>query len=236
LAGGTAYSGQVVSTPSECERCEVLGNVQAIVGEVMTRLAAQRPVFHAEADFQHALAWMIHEVRPTASIRLEQRMSSDSNERLDLLAVVDGVRLAMELKYPVMRLVATVDGEAFVLRNSFTADRDRAAFVQDIVRVEALVEEGVADAGVALLLSNATPLWDPARTLRGQPADSQFRFHEGATLAGRLAWSGDATWWRKQYPEAFDLLRSYRFSWCDYSNVGGEGGGTFRWTCAVAER
>ena len=38
---------------------------------LMTGLAGTRKVFHSEADFQHALAWQIHEAMPESRIRLE---------------------------------------------------------------------------------------------------------------------------------------------------------------------
>jgi hypothetical protein len=41
--------------------------------DLLARLARNRPVFHSEADFQHALAWEIHSLHPTAKIRLEYR-------------------------------------------------------------------------------------------------------------------------------------------------------------------
>ena len=41
-----------------------------IVG-LMSALAARRPVFHSEADFQHALAWELHTRLPALDVRLE---------------------------------------------------------------------------------------------------------------------------------------------------------------------
>ena len=38
---------------------------------LMRSLADTRKVFHSEADFQHALAWHIHEAMPESQIRLE---------------------------------------------------------------------------------------------------------------------------------------------------------------------
>ena len=35
------------------------------IAQVLSTLAVQRPVFHSEADFQHALAWEIHSCVPT---------------------------------------------------------------------------------------------------------------------------------------------------------------------------
>ena len=37
----------------------------------MAALARVRPLFHSEADFQHAFAWQLHSAHPDARIRLE---------------------------------------------------------------------------------------------------------------------------------------------------------------------
>jgi hypothetical protein len=46
------------------------------VSAVLTALAKQRPIFHSEADFQHAIAWEIHKHLPRASVRLERPIAS----------------------------------------------------------------------------------------------------------------------------------------------------------------
>jgi hypothetical protein len=40
-------------------------------------LSRERPIFHSEADFQHALAWHIHPRHPDTRVRLEQFASRD---------------------------------------------------------------------------------------------------------------------------------------------------------------
>jgi hypothetical protein len=75
------------------------------------RLSSGRPIFHSEADFQHALAWLIHSESPRAQIRLETR--PERGIRLDLLVVVGGERIAIELKYLVARFEGEVRGERF---------------------------------------------------------------------------------------------------------------------------
>ena len=32
--------------------------------DALTALAAERPVFHSEADFQHGFAWQLHALQP----------------------------------------------------------------------------------------------------------------------------------------------------------------------------
>ena len=45
----------------------------------MDSLAAKRPIFHSEADFQHALAWEVQLAHPNAGIRLEKRVAVRPN-------------------------------------------------------------------------------------------------------------------------------------------------------------
>ena len=87
------------------------------VERLMNLLADDRPIFHAEADFQHALAWQIREEFPGIDIRLEVDVSSDDAKRhyLDIWLPSQGV--AIELKYATRNLELEVRGELFKLRN-----------------------------------------------------------------------------------------------------------------------
>ena len=76
-------------------------------------LAARRPVFHSEADFQHALAWQVQQANPAAAIRLEKRVAVRPSVVLDLLIELGGARLGVELKYLRRAMSVEVDGEAF---------------------------------------------------------------------------------------------------------------------------
>jgi hypothetical protein len=67
----------------------------------MAALAATRPLFHSEADFQHAFAWQLHQQYPDARIRLETL--ARSGVRLDVFAVIGSRRVAIELKYLLRR-------------------------------------------------------------------------------------------------------------------------------------
>lgn len=61
-----------------------MGAVTMVAGtvdltELMAMLQNERPVFHSEADFQHALAWALHRLDPSVNIRLE--VPQDDGER-----------------------------------------------------------------------------------------------------------------------------------------------------------
>ena len=48
--------------------------------DVSNELSKERPVFHSEADFQHALAWKICEKYHELNIRLEKRVILNDEE------------------------------------------------------------------------------------------------------------------------------------------------------------
>jgi hypothetical protein len=206
--------------------------VADLIERAMAALATKRPVFHSEADFQHSLAWELHLRMPGADVRLETRLSPDSSERLDLLFEQDSFRLAVELKYPLEALVADVDSEYFELKSAGAWDIPRFAFIWDVVRLERFVAAGGADAGAAVLLSNANTLWEQ-RPPRAGAADTNYRLYDGRELAGRLGWTGTAMWWKGKHPEFVELTGSYLLTWRPYSTVAGKGRGEFRWTAAV---
>ena len=45
------------------------------IHKILSELSKERQIFHSEADFQHALAWKIHETyKDQFQIRLEKRI------------------------------------------------------------------------------------------------------------------------------------------------------------------
>lgn len=83
--------------------------------KVLESLAIKRPLFHSEADFQHALAWEIHQQLPDHSIRLELK-PPHINDRfyIDLwVANKESAFVAIELKYKTRKLETDVAGEIF---------------------------------------------------------------------------------------------------------------------------
>src|SRR5688500_96340 len=107
-----------------------VGLTAATIEQTMAALARARPLFHSEADFQHAFAWQLHSAYPDARIRLETRPRP--GVRLELLALIDGQRIAVELKYLLRDLTTTVEDELFELPFQSAQDVRRYDFVKDI--------------------------------------------------------------------------------------------------------
>lgn len=197
--------------------------------DAMHALAADRPVFHSEADFQHALAWHLHRSDEQRSLRRETRAPLDGAMYIDIVVTdADRTRTAIELKYWTKRLEVDLDGEPFRLRNQGAHDISRYDLVKDIARVERLVHAGVADSGWVVALTNDRNYWSPAT--RVDTIDAAFRLSEGRVLSGRLAWAdhaGAGTTRTRQ--RAHELHGSYQMQWRDYSDVASTSAGRFRY-------
>jgi hypothetical protein len=72
--------------------------------------------------------------------------------RPDVLAVIDGRRVAFELKYLLRDLTTTIDDELFSLPNQSAQDTPRYDFAKDVARLEVLTSEGYADDGFSIAL------------------------------------------------------------------------------------
>lgn len=194
--------------------------------EVLSRLAALRPVFHSEADFQQAFAWEARVLDPSLRVRLETR--PEPGVRLDLLLTAeDGKQTAVELKYLVRLWHGEVAGERFELKNQGAQDIRAYDVVKDIVRVERFVAGRPGSNGVVVCLANDSSYWRAPGHGRETNAHA-FRIHEGTVLAGSRAWgpmTGAGSSKGREVPLA--LSGTYRMAWSDYSALPGAHG-TFR--------
>lgn len=194
----------------------------AVVQASLARLAERRPVFHSEADFQHALAWQLQLDHPSATIRLETRPLAGRSVFLDLALTLDGVRTAIELKYLVRALVTEIDGERFELRAQSAHDVRRYDVVKDLRRLEEVVDARAADVGVMVAITNDPAYWTPGRE---GTIDASFRLHDGAALAGSLGWAEHAgAGTTAKRTEFLSLGGSYVTAWSDYSDTGDRSG------------
>lgn len=187
---------------------------------LLSELATARPVFHSEADFQHALAWQIHTVVPGAEVRLEYRVSVPEPIYLDVWVRTPEGNIALELKSPTRKLECIVAGEEFALRNQSAQDLRRYDFIKDIARLERVVATFSGTRGYALLLTNDSSFWNKSRS--DATVDAAFRIHEGATLSGMLPWAdhtGTGTMTSRE--RALVLNTTYSLAWRDYSLISG---------------
>ena len=190
---------------------------------ILSRLAQSRPVFHSEADFQHALAWECRQSAPDVPVRLEYRLPLDGPRTYaDLwLRDPDGPTY-VELKYWTRRLDVEVDGERFGLTNQAAQDLSRYDFIRDLERVEGAVHAELARLGYVIALTNDSGYWSPPRP---GTVDAAFRLHDGRKLHGEFGWAphaGAGTMRGRERPLA--VTGRYTCRWETYSQLGIEGG------------
>ncbi|MFM8331220.1 MAG: hypothetical protein ACKN9T_05985 [Candidatus Methylumidiphilus sp.] len=197
--------------------------------ETLRDLAIQRPLFHSEADFQHALAWLAHQAYPNTIVRLELLFrTDDSSEYLDLQFANGSQALAVELKYKTRRLLLQHAGEDYILKQQGAQDTGRYDFLADVARLERFVLAGRATAGCAILLTNDRSYW--SESARHGTVDEMFRLSEGRVLHGSLAWLEHASAGTKRSREkTIELKGKYTANWKTYSMPHNSPGGEFRY-------
>lgn len=195
------------------------------VRRTLDRLADRRPVFHSEADFQHALAWTIATDRPDAAIRLERPVRLPDGTRIAVDVWVrdaDGTVTVIELKYPTRRLDTTHAGERFRLPNHAATDLRRYDLLADLYRTERACRADV-DRGAVVMLTNEPTYW--RTTGRTGRIDEAFRIPDGVTVSGTLGWADHAAPGSIHGREdPIPLTGRYDVAWRDYADVADDGG------------
>lgn len=193
----------------------------------LSALAWVRPVFHSEADFQHALAWQVHAADPLMRVRLEAR--AVSGERLDLwFGRPDlGLSTALELKYLCTSLDVVHDGERFVLPVQGAQDVRGYDVIKDVSRVERIVSQRVTHNGAVVAITNDPSYW--TRPSHGRRTGAAaFRLYDGELVSGVRAWGPESAGTQKYRKDAIELTGSYVMAWRDYSQPADVRGGRFR--------
>lgn len=199
------------------------------IHELLGDVASGRPLFHSEADFQHAFAWELHRRLPDASVRLEKPIQiGGSVVHLDVLVQRDNAMVAIELKYKTRKLSVVTPSETYSLRNHSAQDIGRYDFIKDVSRLEEIALAYPDTKGYAVLLTNENGYW---RTPSGAvTVDAAFRLHEGRVLSGEVAWGSDASAGTMRGREKpIELRASYSLEWHDFSSPAAGSGSTFRY-------
>ena len=194
------------------------------VKETLRTLAPTRPIFHSEADFQHALAWHIHNRHPELKVRLEYRPAIVGRKvYIDIWLERERSVYAIELKYKTRRLSTSVHGESFDLLNHSAHDCARYDVCKDVSRMESLARSYPDLVGCTVFLTNDPGYWDHSG--RDGTVDADFRLHEGAVLSGTLSWKEHASpGTTRGRADSIILSSTYAVRWMDYSDVGGSSG------------
>ena len=193
--------------------------------ELLAALAADRPIYHSEADFQHAFAWQARIAAPTADIRLEVHLQPGRS--LDLLFRDDSGRVGAELKYLTRRFGAEWHGER--LSSQTKQPGPCAATTSSKTSSASKISSSPVLSPAATSSSSPTEPAYWSAPVRAATSDAMFRLGEGRTLSGPLGWgpnTGVGTMRRREQP--LELRGSYVLHWTDFSQIDDAGGGRFR--------
>lgn len=201
------------------------------IDSTIKQLAASRPIFHSEADFQHTLAWEIHKVTDKYSIRLEYPSIHDSDTYyVDIVLFCASEKIGIELKYKTRILTKNIDGEVFSLQNQSAQDLGRYDFIKDIHRMEELISKKKLTAGLCVFLTNDSAYWkipDNRNTI-----DREFRIHEGKIITGLCSWNGNpAKGTVKNRETPLDIQGKYQCNWQKYSVINAGTWGELKYIC-----
>lgn len=185
---------------------------------ILKNLARKRPVFHSEADFQHALAWEIQIAYPDANIRLEKPFQFDKLDKklsyIDLVIEHQGVLIGIELKYKTKKSEFDVNNELFSLKNHGDDDIGRYDFIKDISRLEWFVKNHDNAIGYAIFLTNDFSY----KKEKLGTIDAEFSLHELRNLTGIMQWSQKASSGTiKNREKPLHLSFQYQLNWQEYS-------------------
>lgn len=201
------------------------GDIHALLKE----LANRRPLFHSEADFQHAFAWLIHEKFPDARIRLEYPREVDNRRiYIDIWAEINDMRHVIELKYNTREFQSEISGELYRLKNQSAQDIGRYSFLDDVQRLEKLASANTNVTAYAIMLTNDGQYW--SKSANTATIDAAFRLHENRRITGELRWADHASPGTiKGIEKPITLEGSYVITWQSYSTVSEGSAGQFRY-------
>ena len=198
---------------------------------IMDKLSRDHPIFHSEADFQHALAWRVHKEVPDCQVRLEFKLLLNENERIYLDIYLPSIGVAIELKYKTRKLdpksleFVNDFGESYELGDQAAQDFGRYDFIKDIYRLKQMSDFKQVT-GFAILLTNDPTYWKPS--LKRVTRDTAFRIDEGKKkIEGTMMWNGKEPQLKRKYP--IDLNGSYDICWQNYSFLKDMKYGQFRY-------
>jgi len=187
------------------------------MSELLKRLAARRPVFALETDFQDALASQIRLDYPAASVAREiQQPLGNRRAFIDIEAQIDGRRTFFELKYKTTLASYFVGSQAFHLKRHGAQDQGLYDCIKDFSRLEHFVRQYPGSEGFAILLTNDKKYWSPGSKV--DCLDREFKLTDGRLLAGTFQWAkhaGKGSISGREDPLV--LTGSYRVTWSTYT-------------------
>lgn len=196
------------------------------IEQLLNQALFERCVFHSEADFQHHLAWFIHQHHQDYQVRLEYPLPKEDGssrwEYCDIVIVGASETVGIELKYKTKKTQGDIviendvfQKEVFKLKNQSAQDIGRYDFLKDVARLEQWTASGQHkfSSGYAILLTNDPSYWNAPK--KDNTNDRAFRLHH-KEISGDLSWSAQASKGTTiGRCETISLRSHYPLKWCN---------------------
>ena len=193
----------------------------------IVELKKKRPIFVSEADFQLELAWILKDKYPSAKVRCEYAPSINPDMHIDILVIIDGKWIPIELKYKTKGCSKEFDGDTYHLKNHGAKDVNCYLYLKDIQRIESVRENvPVFEEGYTIFITNEKSYLKPPQKMNCVYAD--FALAEGVEKCGIMDWAeGTGAGTKRGMEKPIELLSSYLMQWEEYSELDDSNTGTF---------
>lgn len=189
------------------------------IENILVELSKERPIFHSEADFQHALAWKIHEMYKGCKIRLEIRPDKFTNRYVDIKYKREET-IFIELKYRTKGFQVQIDDESFSLKNQGANDQVRYSFWKDVSRIEDFTRIEGESFGFAVIVTNDSKYWEHQNR---NTNDENFKIFQNREVSETLRWQKiTKSISNTSFEPPIKINNKYECSWKNYSKIGGE--------------
>ncbi len=200
------------------------------IKDAMFILAQKRSVFVSESDFQLELAWVLKDMYPEAKVLCEYSPDFDPNMHIDILVIVDGKWIPIELKYKTKGCIKVADDVKYMLKNHSAKDVNCYLYLYDIMRIERIKaqKQDLFAEGYTIFITN-----ELSYTRKPKKEDcvyKEFSLDENSIKHGLLDWAqntGAGT--KRGHEKVIELQGIYRCEWMDYSSIDETTTGKFKY-------
>ena len=170
---------------------------------------------------------MIKEQYPNCDIRLEFVPEFNPNLHLDILVIVDGKWIPIELKYTTKKCIKTINDEVYMLKEQGAKDQGCYNYLKDIMRIEEFRDKSnkFIEGYTIKITSEMSYLKPP---IKANCTYAEFSIDDGTIKTGCMNWSDNTGKGTMRGMEAPIVLTGiYPINWKEYSKVDDTNSGTF---------
>ena len=204
---------------------KIIAKIKDTFQQLRKTVSESKQFFVSEAHFQHMFAIALAKTfGETAKIIPEFPVIIKGRTiYIDIMVVTGDGLYPIELKYKTKKLdskmpyINTGIKVCDILKNHSAQDQNGYECWKDIHRLEQLVKTGIAQAGLAIVISNDQYYWEG--DCKASSQGYAFRMLPGTYPTGKKKWNivpgREPAKWLKQCPE-FVIENDYDFVWHDF--------------------